>query len=175
MFSRHSRSRYLDDVRCRPLPFLSRHPLTHAHRTEQFIIIIAACIPPMRQLFVSFFDRARHDSDPSRYRDRKSYKITGSSRSNPYKSFDPSDDLQALQPISRRSELGEGKGAHTVTMAYPGRVDPNLGLSRTGVADGTGSDESVLQLGNLNDITKTTEVNVQYQDRGQHAGVSRIV
>lgn len=130
----------------------------------------------MRQLFVTFIDRSHNTGEQtSRYRERKSYKGTGTSSRNPYRSFDPSDDLQALQPISRRNDVERSKEAHTYTVAYPGKAEPKTSSERAGINGATDSDESVLQAGNVNDITKTTEVNVQYQDRSQLTNPERMV
>jgi hypothetical protein len=144
----------------------------------------------MRQLFISLFDRTTprttpRSGDPSRYHPRSSYKITGSSSRNPYRSFDPSDDLQALQPVPRRGDPTDDKQAHTITMAYPGRAEKGGGgiggggggmNNHSGVVGGQGgSDESVLQTRNITDITKTTEVDVQYQDRAGPNDVDRMV
>lgn len=48
--------------------------------------------------------------------------------------------------------------------------------NHSGVVGGQGgSDESVLQTRNITDITKTTEVDVQYQDRAGPNDVDRMV
>lgn len=75
-------------------------------------------------------------------------------------------------------------------MAYPGRAEKGGGAIGGGGGGGGGgtnhhsgvvvggpgaSDESVLQTRNVTDITKTTEVDVQYQDRARPNDVDRMV
>lgn len=87
--------------------------------------------------------------------------------------------------MPRRGDPTDDKQAHTVTMAYPGRAEKGGGgiggggggiHNHSGVVDRQrGSDESVLQTRNIHDITKTTEVDVQYQDRAGPNDVDRMV
>lgn len=66
-----------------------------------------------------------------------------------------------------------------MTVAYPGRAEKGGGgINRSGVVGGDAdSDENGVPMrkGNENDITKTTEVDVQYQDRNGPNDVDRMV
>lgn len=137
----------------------------------------------MRQLFISLFDRTTSPPSASPYHPRTAYKITASSSRNPYRSFDPADDLQALQPISHQlishqiisHQDEDSKGAHTVSMAYPGRIgEKGGGGRRAGEGEG-GSEESVGGRGRRGDIMRTTEVDVQYQDRNGRRDAGAMV
>lgn len=122
-------------------------------RTEQFVIITAASVPPMRSLFVSFRDKPGNGSSSGRLGSRQPYGSNLSRSRKGYFPYDEDNDSHALQSVSNPSgSLGEDLRSHAI--AYPEKaLWEESGSGLTGNHNPAREEKC---------ITKTTKVEVSY-------------
>jgi hypothetical protein len=123
------------------------------------VIIIAACIPPMRHLFVSFLDKSAQGGSSGRFAGRQSYVPSQRHHANGIHSRDNNDDEFPLDIF--QSAL-HGKAMLTRTAAYHEQVVAQDDKGRFGVHGDAESEEFILPTSYQNDNSKGKETVVNH-------------